>query len=135
VIGQNPSDTTQSGMTPTVTAGGQVNVSAELGNAFSRNATLVQRWTRNLEFAGDTLRVHDTCTVAAGVRPVFQLHVPVLPVLQPDGSLLAGNLRIVRLQGASFTVHALPAASFSRGYRIDFVAESGTTFAIELSGL
>lgn len=135
VIAQNPSDTTQSGMTPTVTAGGQVNVSAELGNAFSRNATSVQRWTRNLEFAGDTLRVHDTCTVAAGVRPVFQLHVPVQPVLQADGSLLAGNLRIVRLQGASFTVHALPAASFSRGYRIDFVAESGTTFGIELSGL
>jgi hypothetical protein len=134
VIAQNPSDTVQSTMTSTITAGGQVNASAELGNAFSRNATLVQRWTRNLEFAGDTLRIYDTSTVAPGVRAVFQLHVPVLPVLQTDGSLQAGNLRIVRLQGASYTVNALP-AEFSRGYRIDFTADAGNSFAIELTGL
>jgi len=133
VIAQNPSDTVQSTLTSTTTAGGQVNVSAELGNAFSRNATLVQRWTRNLEFADDTLRIYDTSTVAAGVRAVFQLHVPVLPVLQTDGSLQAGNLRIVRLQGATYTINALP-AEFSRGYRIDFTADAGNSFAIELTG-
>jgi hypothetical protein len=133
VIAQNPSETVQSTMTHAV-SGSQVTVSADLRNAFSRNATLVQQWTRNLEFAGDTLRVSDTCTVAAGVRPVFQLHVPVLPVLQADGSLLAGNLRIVRLQGATYTIHALP-AGFSRGYRVDFVSDTANSFALELSGL
>lgn len=134
VIAQNPSDTVQSTMTYTTTAGGQVNVAADLRNAFSRNANLVQQWTRNLEFSGDTLRIFDTCTVASGVRSVFQLHVPVLPVVQPDGSLVAGNLRIVRLQGATFTINALP-GEFSRGYRVDFTANAGNSFAIELSGL
>jgi hypothetical protein len=109
-------------------------VTADLANAFSRNATLVQQWTRNLEFTGDTLRIFDTCTVAPGVRPVFQLHVPVLPIVQADGSLLAGNLRIVRLQGATFTINALP-AEFSRGFRLDFTSSVGNSFGIELSGL
>lgn len=134
VIAQNPSDTVQSTMTYTTAAGGQVIVTADLRNAFSRNASLVQQWTRNLEFAGDTLRIYDTCTVASGVRPVFQLHVPVLPVVQPDGSLVAGNLRIVRLQGATYTVNPLP-AEFSRGFRLDFTANAGNSFAIELTGL
>jgi hypothetical protein len=133
VIAQNPSDTVQSTMTHTV-SGGQVSVSADLRNAFSRNATLVQQWHRNLEYVGDTLRISDTCTVAPGVRPVFQLHVPVQPVLQTDGSLRAGNLRIVSLQGATHTVTAL-STGFNRGYRIDFVSQTGNSFVVELTGL
>lgn len=133
VIAQNPSETVQSTMTHTV-SGGQVSVSADLRNAFSRNASLVQQWNRSLDYIGDTLRITDTCTVAAGVRPVFQLHVPVQPVLQADGSIMAGNLRIVRLQGATYTV--VPhGTGFNRGFRIDFVSQTGNSFAIELSGL
>src|SRR2546421_4813011 len=40
--------------------------------------TTLFRSTRDLEFSGDVLRVHDTCSVAEGVQPVFQLHVPTL---------------------------------------------------------
>lgn len=133
VIAQNPSDTVQSTMTHTV-SGGQVSVSADLRNAFSRNANLVQQWNRSLEYIGDTLRISDTCTVASGVRPVFQLHVPVQPILQEDGSIMAGNLRIVSLQGATHTVTAL-STGFNRGYRIDFVSQTGNSFVVELTGL
>ncbi|MSU34412.1 MAG: hypothetical protein EXS36_04755 [Pedosphaera sp.] len=132
VIAQNQDDTLQSSMTYTTT-GGQVSVTADLRNAFSGNADFVQQWTRNLEYIRDTLRVLDTWTVASGVRPVFQLHVPVLPVAQADGSLLAGNLRIVRLQGATFTINAMP-SGFNQGYRIDFTSTAGNSFAIELRG-
>jgi hypothetical protein len=40
----------------------------------------------------------------------------------------------VRLQGATFTINALP-GEFSRGYRVDFTANTGNSFAIELTGL
>ena len=132
VIAQNPSDTVQSSMTY-AESGGQLAVTADLRNAFSRNATLVQQWTRLLELAGDSLRIRDTFTVVTGVRPIFQLQVPVLPVIQPNGALLAGNLRIVALQGATFTINALP-AGFSQGYRIDFSSTVGNSFLIELTG-
>ncbi|UUZ50818.1 hypothetical protein LP420_14880 [Massilia sp. B-10] len=32
--------------------------------------------------------------MAQGVQPVWQLHVPVRPTLETDGSILAGKLRI-----------------------------------------
>jgi hypothetical protein len=133
VIGQSPSDTVQSSMAYT-NAGTQLSVSADLANAYARNASLVQAWTRNLEYVGDTLRVYDNCTVANGVRAIFQLHVPVTPVVQEDGSLIAGNLHIVPLQGATFTITPMPSAQFSRGYRIDFTSTVGCSFAIELRG-
>jgi hypothetical protein len=129
-IQQNPDDTAHSSLTYT-TSGSQVSVSANLSNAFTANTASVQEWIRNLEYVGDTLRIQDGWTVAAGVRAVVQLQVPVLPVLQPDGTLLAGSLLIVPLQEGNVTISALP-AEFSQGYRIDFTPAAGNTFAMEL---
>jgi hypothetical protein len=131
VIRQNTDDTLQSSMVPTVTGGG-VNVAADLSNAFSGSTSLVKSWHRNLEYAGNTLRVSDSYTVANGVRAVFQVHVPVQPVLQADGSFVAGKLRIVPLQAATATVVPMPSPEFSQGYRIEFVSTAGPTFVVEL---
>jgi hypothetical protein len=130
VIPQTPSDTVQSSMSHT-TVGGLVTVAADLSNAFSRNSDLVRQWHRRLEYQGYTLRVIDSCDVATGVRPVFQLQVPTVPSLQPDGSVVAGRLRVVPLQGVSATIRSLP-SEFSQGYRIELVSTVGNSFAIEL---
>lgn len=130
-IRQSQDDTRQSSMVPT-SANGRVTVAADLSNAFSGNAGLVQNWHRNLDYAGDTLRISDTYAVANGVRAVFQIQVPVLPVAQADGSFVAGNLRIVPLQGVTANVVAMPAPEFSQGYRLEFVSTAGNSFAVEL---
>ncbi|HTH48785.1 MAG TPA: hypothetical protein VMB21_14830 [Candidatus Limnocylindria bacterium] len=131
IIPQNQDDTRASSMTPSI-ANGRVTVAADLSNAFTGHASLVSSWHRNLDYLGDTLRISDTYTVAAGVRAVFQVQVPVPPVLQADGSFIAGHLHIVPIQGVTATVHAMPAPEFSQGYRIDFVSTAGPTFVVEL---
>ena len=78
------------------------------------------------------LRVTDACSVAAGVRPIFQLQVPVAPALQADGSIQAGNLRIVLLQPAIFSFVPMNAVDFQKGYRIDLVSTVGCAFSVEL---
>jgi hypothetical protein len=134
-IPQDQSTSVQSSMTYT-NSGGVVSVHADLTNAYSQHHGAVQGWTRDLELDGDVLRVHDTCSVAADVQPVFQLHVPVLPVVQPDGSIQAGGLRIVPLQPMAVNVVSMPATDpdFNGGYRIEFTTSSGCAFAVELQG-
>ena len=102
-IPQNQSDTLASTMTA-ATAGGATTVSADLTNAYSANRDAIFSWTRTFQLSGDVLRVTDACSVASGVRPIFQLQVPATPVLQADGSIQAGALRIVLLQPATASV-------------------------------
>jgi hypothetical protein len=130
-IGQSQSDTLASTMTSTVN-GGLTTITADLSNAFWRSTNLVQNWTRTFEYFGHTLRVNDSCTVASGVTATFQLHVPVQPVLQDDGSIRAGALVIVPLQALNVTFHSLADSEFSRGYRIEFTNPAGCFFNIEL---
>jgi hypothetical protein len=133
IIPQNPSTTVQSSMSYTNSAG-VVNVSADLTNAYSNHRSSILSWTRNLEFSGNVLRVHDSCSVAADVQPIFQLHVPVLPVLQADGSIQAGGLRIVPLQPVNVTLVSMTGSEYTMGYRIEFAVSSGCTFDVELQG-
>jgi hypothetical protein len=130
-INQNPSDTVESTMVPS-SAGGTAYASASLANAYSQNASLIQGWTRAIALDGDVLRVSDQCTVAAGVRPIFQVQVPVAPVLQPDGSVVAGNLRIVALHDVNVSWTAMAAPEFSAGYRVELTRTSGCAFTVEL---
>ena len=130
-IPQSPSDTVQSTMT-TTTSGSMVTVVADLSNAYWRNSDAVQSWRRTFEFVDATLRVTDVCRVAAGVRPVFQLQVPVTPELQGNGSVRAGRLLIVSREDVQVTWTAMPAPEFSRGYRIDIRPVSGCSFNFEL---
>jgi hypothetical protein len=131
-IPQNASSSVQSSMSYATGGGGAVTVAADLANAYSNNRSAILGWTRSLEFAGTVLRVHDVCSVASGVRPIFQLHVPVLPVSQPDGSILAGGLRIVPLQPVTASWTSLAGSEFSKGYRIELRVASGCEFSVEL---
>ncbi|MBS0421730.1 MAG: hypothetical protein JSR66_28735 [Proteobacteria bacterium] len=131
VVPEAQSDTVQSTMSYTNT-GGTVAVAADLSNAYSANSASVQSWTRNLQFSGDTLRVTDACSVASGVRAVFQVQVPVQPVTQQDGSVVAGHLHIVPLKPVTMTSTPLPSDEFSQGYRLDFTTTSGCAFDFNL---
>ena len=131
-IEQNRSDSVQSTMTYATDGSGAVTVHADLANAYSNNAGAVLSWTRDLVFNGSSLRVHDACSVAFDVQPIFQLQVPTQPVLQPDGSLQAGALRIVALQPVTVNIVSLASAEFSQGYRIEFIVNTGCTFDVEL---
>ena len=151
VIPQNQDDD-PSTMTPSI-SGAVTTVSADLTNAYSANRSAVHSWTRTLQLSGDTLHVTDACSVADGIRPVFQLHVPDAPVTLDDGSIQAGHLRVVLLQPATVagitnmrTVdmpldengnHVLddngdPIVEFNRGYRIDLTSQAGCSFDVEL---
>ena len=132
-IQQNMDDTHPSSMTYTAQANGAT-VTANLANAYTSHHTQVSGWTRTFTLNGDVLSIHDVCTVAAGVKPIFQLHVPVQPVAQGDGSIVAGSLRIVSL----LPVHAnwvfMPStdSDFNSGYRIELTIDSGCEFNVEL---
>jgi len=131
-IEQNESACVQSSMTYTNSAG-VVSVHADLTNAYSGHASDILSWTRDLEFSGDVLRVHDACTLASGVQPVFQLHVPVLPVVQPDGSLQAGGLHVIPLQPVTVNVVTLSGEDVvTTSYRIELTAATGCAFDVEL---
>jgi hypothetical protein len=131
IIPQNQSDTVASSMTPS-NAGGVTTVTADLTNAFSNNRNLVQSWTRSLDLSGDVLRVTDACSVASEVQPIFQLQVPAAPALQQDGSIVAGNLRLVPLQPATFRFVAMDSSEFQQGYRIELTSTVGCVFDVEL---
>jgi len=133
VIPQNTSNTVASTLTYTQN-GAAVSASANLSNAYSGHKAQVQSWTRDFDYNGDVLRIHDVCTVGAGVKPTFQLHVPVLPVVQGDGSIVAGHLRVVPLlpvHAAIVNMHTFD-SDFNSGYRIDLTLDAGCEFRVEL---
>ncbi len=111
--------------------GGIVRVNADLGNAYSNNRQWVVNWTRDLEFSGNTLAIHDVCTVGAGVTPIFQLHVPVQPVTQPDNSIVAGTLRIVPMHAVTANFVQMT-GDHSKGWRVELRNNAACEFRVEL---
>lgn len=114
--------------TPTKTvsdSGGTLQVNANLTPAYSSNAASVTNWTRQFTYvrATHSLTLHDLCAVAPTVTPVWQLHLPVAPVLQQDGSWLAGRLRISVALPVTATASVVSMASvssdFTGGYRFE----------------
>ena len=116
-------------------ATGEVEATADLGPAYAQGAG-VESWKRTVRFAERRLRVEDRFATAAGTRAVFQVNVPVKPVV--DGrEARAGALRIRVIEPADATLSTLEwstrdAAEFRSGWRID-VEGSGNTFVVELS--
>ncbi len=133
VIPQNEST---SSMSYAKTAG-IVTVQANLTPAYSRNASYVQSWNRDLRYQGNTLRIHDVCQVASGVSAVFQVHVPVQPVTQADGSIKAGNLKIQG--GAGYTARFVDMrtidSDYISGWRVELSNPAGCEFTVDLTAL
>jgi hypothetical protein len=116
-------------------------VTANLSSAYSSHAQQVSNWTRTLTYQRSLhkLVVRDQCSVAQGVQPVWQLHVPVRPILETGGTILAGKLRIKPTVPAAPAVkvvdmHAL-SGEYGSGFRIELRGTSGCEFNVELQAL
>lgn len=113
-----------------------LHLNADLSAAFSSNRSSVTSWKRDLTYKGDVLTVHDTCVVGTGVTPVWQVHVPALPVLQADGSIVAGSLKITPKSAVLSPVieqmSALDSDYLSGHYRVSLKMATGCEFTIEL---
>lgn len=136
-IGQN---VTTVGKTVSDSAG-TLTVAMNLTPAYSSHAQQVSSWTRTLAYqrAAHRLQIHDRCSVAQGVQPVWQLHVPVRPTVEANGSIVAGHLRITPTLPAAPTVkvvdmHAL-SGEYSGGFRIELGAVGGCEFMVELQAI
>jgi hypothetical protein len=105
--------------------GSVLQVYETLTPAYANSGGRVTNWRRELTYqrAADTLGVHDFCTVSATTTPIWQLHTPVAPVRQADGSYVAGNLRISIAAPAAPSVSVVNmrtlSSEFSSGYRFE----------------
>jgi hypothetical protein len=123
---------TTSSMVVTPIAGG-VSVDANLTPAFNGSAA-VTNWRRQLTFANRQLVVHDTFATAAGVQAIFQVNVPVPPVVNGRNAT-AGALTMHVTQPADATItvldwHSVDAGEYNSGYRLD-VRGTGSQFVVD----
>jgi hypothetical protein len=116
-------------------ASGRVHATADLTHAYEPRSG-VRAWKRTIDFADETLAVHDDFAVAPGTRAVFQINVPVKPVIS-GSDIRAGKLRIhvVRPENPAITSldwSKLDKDEYRSGWRIDIEGASGT-FEIEMT--
>ncbi|MEO7433122.1 MAG: hypothetical protein ABIR62_14070 [Dokdonella sp.] len=124
------------GATMTVTKAapsGEVHASADLGKVFGSSA--VRFWQRDVDFVAGTLTVHDRYAVASDVDAVFQINVPVKPVIRAN-HVSAGDLQIDVLSPTDATIRIVDWKfqdnDFTSGYRVD-VQGRGTEFVVRMT--
>ena len=113
-------------------SGDQLQVVENLAAAYSSHASQVLAWKRTLGYtrSAHRLQVVDTCTVASGVQPVFQVNVPTKPTVS-GGSAVASGLTITPTVPAGAVInvvdmHALN-SDYGSGYRVDISYPSGVS--------
>ena len=123
-------------------AGDVLTVSANLTPAYSSHSQQVQSWTRKLEYqrSQHAVTVHDQCQVAASVRPIWQLQLANRPVVQGDGSIVAGKLVIRPVIPAAPAVKivdmtSISSTEFSGGYRLELSSPGGCEYKVEMKML
>ena len=88
----------------------------------------MQSWTRTIDFIGTTLTVHDQYATGSGTAAIFQIDVPVQPVISGN-TASAGSLSITVLSPANATLHAVDWTTvdgdFNSGWRIDVSGGAG----------
>lgn len=114
---------------------GQVHVEADLSPAYAVGDG-VNGWTRDVWLDAEGLLVIDDFDLDANVEAVFQVNVPVEPVIS-GGVATAGNLRIAALVPADATMtvvdwHAIDPGEYSGGgYKVE-IRGSGDRFEVAL---
>jgi hypothetical protein len=128
------------------TVGATLKAHADLTPAYSSHSSEVKSWKRDIEFQGNKLHVHDSCQVAAGITPTFQINVPVKPVNKGGGTIVAGALQVNTSPGSSvkfvdmtgFTAvgdEGETLTEFEKGWRIDIGSAGGCEFDVDLTAL
>ena len=120
-------------------ADGSVRATADLTAAYTPprpdiQTRYVQSWIRDIDFDASGLIVHDTFQASAGVTAVFQVNVPVQPVVNGRRAT-AGELTIDVVEPADAVLTVIDwrsqGSDFASGWRID-VRGSGSEFLVEM---
>ena len=115
--------------------GGEVHAHADLGPAYGSAGSGVRAWQRDFDFAANGLSVHDRFDVADGVDAVFQINVPVQPVVSGN-HVSAGDLQIDVQTPADAVIRVVDwrsvDADYLSGYRIDIQAR-GNEFIVRMN--
>ena len=114
---------------------GEVHASADLSAAYAGDPG-VRSWKREVDFVAGRLTVHDRISRAADTEAVFQVNVPVKPVIE-GREARAGRLqvKVVKPEDAQLSLldwSTLDSAEFRSGWRLD-IRGSGDEFVVELS--
>lgn len=112
---------------------GLLSIQANLNNAYSGSSADVQGWQRDLTFnrATNLVRIHDQFQVGNGVSAIWQINVPVQPIIQGDGTIKAGNLLITPVTpGVQVSIvdwRTVDATEFPSGWKIELRGASEYT--------
>jgi hypothetical protein len=108
-------------------ANGEVQAHADLTPAYGGNSA-VKSWTRSIDFAGRALTVSDDFTLGAGTLAVFQVNVPVQPVIHGLDAV-AGRLHLHVVEPTGATLSAVDwtaqDSDYESGWRIDIRGGTG----------
>ncbi|GMU66549.1 MAG: hypothetical protein AMXMBFR36_28230 [Acidobacteriota bacterium] len=124
--------------TSTMTAarvGGRIRIDADLSAAYLP-ADGVDAWSRRLWLDGNGLLVLDQFTIDGDVEAVFQVNVPVEPVIA-NGIATAGNLRVVPILPEDATMSVVdwqavdPSEYTGGGFKIE-IRGTGDRFVVRL---
>ena len=115
---------------------GEIHASADLGAAYAADSG-VRSWKRDVDFVAGRLTVHDRISKGADSEAIFQVNVPVKPVIE-GREARAGRLhvKVIKPEDARLSLlewSSLDSAEFRSGWRLD-VRGSGDEFVVELSG-
>lgn len=112
---------------------GEIHAVADLTPAYGGNPA-VRAWQRRIDFENRVLTVHDSFATGAGIDAVFQLNVPVRPVISGN-TATAGRLRMTVLAPAGARLTAVDWTGidpdYTQGWRID-VRGRGDGFTVKL---
>lgn len=130
---------TTSSMTVQPGAAGAVHAVANLTPAYAGDPA-VTSWQRTLDFDQRVLTIHDEFALGSGTIAVFQVNVPVQPVINGNEAIAGAlRLRVLAPAGASlsaldWTTRSEPGGeTFNSGWRID-VSGGSSEYRVELSG-
>ncbi len=133
IIRQREPSTSSMKITRMDQANGSLQATADLSPAYSSG---VKSWQLEVDFSLGKLIVHDSFTTDADTQAVFQINVPVKPVLEGHEARV-GKLHVKVLKPADAVLSTLDFSSldkgeFRSGWRID-VRGSGNEFQVELA--
>ncbi|MPW30738.1 hypothetical protein F9L16_17265 [Agarivorans sp. B2Z047] len=88
----------------------------------------ITSWQREIRFSADQVMVTDQCVVADTVSTIWQINLPEEPIVQADGSIIAGNLKITPIAPAT------PSISIINWNDIDAVEYKEDRYRLDLEG-
>ncbi|WP_411992378.1 hypothetical protein [Agarivorans sp. DSG3-1] len=100
----------------------------------------VTSWKRDISFTANKVLVTDQCVVADSVSAIWQINVPLEPVINGDGSITAGNLLITPITPANPAVNVVnwfvenPAKFKEPRYKIELQG-AGCNYQVQLDVL